>query len=202
MKKLYYVLFIINLVECGITLHGMDYELSTEQETHYTILGVSNSATSEEIKKAYKKKASQYHPDKNYGNEKDAEEMFKSIANAYDVLKDAQERIKYDNSLHDSGFADSSVNNHFTNYANCSNYNFKSMPEVLCGFCKGGTSWRWTSVGCCLFGRLCYACVGFMRENEESIECSHCFTLLSVVNAAYNNGLYYGNDTYYNVKKG
>lgn len=180
----------------------MDSTLRIEQKTHYEVLGVSTNATTEEIKKAYKKKASQYHPDKNYGNEKEVEEMFKSIANAYDVLKDPEERIQYDNSLHDSVFTHSSVNNSSANYSDCFNYNFESMPEVLCGFCKGGASWRWTSVGCCLFGKLCYACVGFMRENEESIECPHCFTLLSVVNAAYNNGLYYGDDTYYNIKKG
>src|SRR5205807_112044 len=105
-------------------------------------------------------------------------------------------------SLNDSVFTNSSVNNSSTNYSNYPNYNFRNVPEVPCGFCKGVASWWWTSVGCYPFGKLCYACVGFMRENEESIECPHCFTLLSVVNATYEAGLYYGSDTYYDIKKG
>jgi len=114
MKKLYYVLFITNLVLCGSILHGMDstslYELRrTGQETHYTILGVSSDSTTEEINKAYKRLATQYHPDKNYGNEKAVEPKFKLIVAAYDTLKDAEKKCEYDNSLN----FDSSVHKSF-----------------------------------------------------------------------------------------
>ena len=62
---------------------------------YYEILEVSKSATAEEIKKAYRKKAIQYHPDKNPGD-KASEENFKEAAEAYEVLSDPQKRQRYD----------------------------------------------------------------------------------------------------------
>lgn len=61
----------------------------------YTVLGVSKSATPDEVKKAYRKLAMQYHPDKNKGDKK-AEEKFKEVANAYEVLGDVKKRKEYD----------------------------------------------------------------------------------------------------------
>ncbi len=61
----------------------------------YEILGVSKSATAEEIKKAYRKVAIQFHPDKNQGD-KAAEEKFKEAAEAYEVLSDETKRSQYD----------------------------------------------------------------------------------------------------------
>jgi molecular chaperone DnaJ len=61
----------------------------------YSILGVPKNASQEEIKKAYKKLAIKYHPDKNPGN-KDAEEKFKEATAAYDILKDPNKRAEYD----------------------------------------------------------------------------------------------------------
>lgn len=74
---------------------------------YYEVLGVNKNASAEEIKKAYRKKAIQYHPDKNPGN-KEAEEKFKEAAEAYDVLSNPDKRARYDQFGHEgvngSGF--------------------------------------------------------------------------------------------------
>lgn len=62
---------------------------------YYEVLGVSKSASTDEIKKAYRKVAMQYHPDRNPGD-KSAEEKFKEAASAYEVLSDADKKAKYD----------------------------------------------------------------------------------------------------------
>jgi len=61
----------------------------------YSVLGVTRTASDDEIKKAYRKLAMQYHPDRNNGS-KDAEEQFKAISEAYDVLRDPEKRAAYD----------------------------------------------------------------------------------------------------------
>ena len=66
-----------------------------EERDYYEILGVDKKATPEEIKKAYRKKAIQYHPDRNQGD-KEAEEKFKEAAEAYGVLSDPEKRQRYD----------------------------------------------------------------------------------------------------------
>ena len=73
-----------------------------EKRDYYEVLGVSKTATADEIKKAYRKLAIKYHPDKNPGD-KAAEEKFKEAAEAYDVLGNEEKRQKYDRYGHSMG---------------------------------------------------------------------------------------------------
>lgn len=90
------------------------------QRDYYEILGVDRGADQDSIKKAYRKLAMQFHPDKNPGN-KEAEEKFKEAAGAYEVLGDPEKRAKYDRFGHRAfeggggqGFHD--VNDIFSNF--------------------------------------------------------------------------------------
>jgi molecular chaperone DnaJ len=65
------------------------------KKDYYEVLGVSKNATADELKKAYRKLAMKYHPDRNQSN-KEAEVKFKEVSEAYDVLRDDQKRAAYD----------------------------------------------------------------------------------------------------------
>jgi molecular chaperone DnaJ len=73
---------------------------------YYEILGISKTATEAELKKAYRQKAIQYHPDKNPGND-EAEKKFKEAAEAYEVLRNPEKRQRYDQYGH-AGLKDGS----------------------------------------------------------------------------------------------
>jgi molecular chaperone DnaJ len=69
--------------------------MAATKPDYYDVLGVSRSASGDEIKKAYRKLAVQFHPDKNPGNH-EAEEKFKEITEAYEILSDEEKRRRYD----------------------------------------------------------------------------------------------------------
>jgi molecular chaperone DnaJ len=90
---------------------------------YYSVLNVDRNASKEELKKAYRKLAMQYHPDRNPGN-KEAEEKFKEAAEAYEVLNNDDKRARYDRFGHDglrsggygtSGFSD--INDIFSHFS-------------------------------------------------------------------------------------
>ena len=66
-----------------------------EKRDYYEVLGLQKGASEDEIKKAFRKMAMKYHPDKNPGN-KEAEEKFKEVNEAYSVLSDPDKKSKYD----------------------------------------------------------------------------------------------------------
>ena len=74
--------------------------MSTKRD-YYEVLGVTKTASQEEIKKAYRKVAMQFHPDRNPGD-KASEEKFKEAAEAYEVLNDADKKAQYDRFGHNA----------------------------------------------------------------------------------------------------
>ncbi len=70
--------------------------MAETKRDYYEVLGVSKSATDDELKKAYRKLAKQYHPDANPDNKEEAEKKFKEVNEAYEVLSDPQKRKMYD----------------------------------------------------------------------------------------------------------
>lgn len=94
-----------------------------EKRDYYEVLGVNKNSTPEEIKKAYRKKAMEYHPDRNPGD-KAAEEKFKEAAEAYDVLSNPDKKARYDQFGHEGlrgaassgGFDASDLNSIFEHF--------------------------------------------------------------------------------------
>lgn len=96
---------------------------------YYEILGITENATDTEIKKAYRKEALQWHPDKNQDRLEEANERFKLISEAYEVLKDPQQRSIYDK-YGDQGFKNKGSNPDFGNSSGYQSFHF-SNPEDL-----------------------------------------------------------------------
>ncbi len=157
-----------------------------EKRDYYEVLGVSKTATADEIKKAYRKKAIQYHPDKNPGD-KEAEEKFKEAAEAYDVLSDPQKRQRYDqfghagvNGAAGGGFSGQgmSMEDIFSNFGDLFGGHFGSF---FGGFGGGsGTTYRQTRKGTDLRARLKLSLKEVASGVEKKIKvkryvaCSHC----------------------------
>ena len=96
------------------------------QKDYYKILGVSEKATPEEIKKAYRKLAVKYHPDKNPSNVKEAETKFKEISEAYYVLSDEKRRGQYDQMRRFGGGVG-------TNFAGAQGFDFEDLLRQFSG---------------------------------------------------------------------
>lgn len=92
---------------------------------YYHTLGVQRNASAEDIKKAYRKLALQWHPDKNPNNKVEAEKRFKDIAEAYEVLSDRSRRNEYDVGRHGMGGTGSSGRSYFWGTS------FRSPDEVF-----------------------------------------------------------------------
>ncbi|MCA9381932.1 molecular chaperone DnaJ [Candidatus Dojkabacteria bacterium] len=96
-----------------------------EKRDYYEVLGVSKDASKQEIKKAYRKLAAQYHPDRN--KEEGAEEKFKEVQDAYDVLSDEQKKKAYDQFGHagTAGFGSGGYSGFdYSDFQNSGGYNY------------------------------------------------------------------------------
>lgn len=119
-------------------------------KSYYEILGVSNSASQDEIKKAFRKLSKKYHPDI-AENKEEAEEKFKEISVAYDVLSDEQKRRMYDQLGHDAyvnggsqgfnsnGFNDFSGFGGFSGFSGFSSSGDFSFEDIFSSFFGGGS---------------------------------------------------------------
>src|SRR5690554_4779543 len=109
----------------------------------YEILGVSKSASADEIKKAYRKLALQFHPDRNPGD-KEAEEKFKEAAEAYEVLSNDEKRSRYDRFGHNGmrGGQDfhqyTDINDIFSNFSDIFGSAFGGGSSIFDDFFGGG----------------------------------------------------------------
>ncbi|MFW6414973.1 MAG: DnaJ C-terminal domain-containing protein [Thermodesulfobacteriota bacterium] len=119
--------------------------MSVEYKDYYQILGVSRNASQQEINKAYKKLARQYHPDFN-PDDKESEKKFKEINEAYNVLKDPEKRKKYDhlgaNWEHGQNFDPGSFQNMHFNFGNAQGGQgeFSDFFDLIFGNFFGGES--------------------------------------------------------------
>jgi curved DNA-binding protein len=103
--------------------------MKSQQKNYYDVLGVAENASAEDIKKAYRKLAVKYHPDKNPSNVKEAESRFKEISEAYFVLSDDKKRAQYDQMRRFGGGAGAG------NYAGTQGFDYE---ELLRQFNSGG----------------------------------------------------------------
>jgi len=114
-----------------------------QKRDYYEVLGVSKTATDEELKKAYRRLAKQHHPDANPDNKEEAEKKFKEINEAYENLSDPQKRRMYDQFGHDgpAGFGGGNAGGGYYSY-NGSGFDgfsdFGDLGDIFSSFFGGG----------------------------------------------------------------
>lgn len=119
--------------------------MAEQKRDYYEVLGVSKTATDEELKKAYRKLAKKYHPDANPDNKEEAEKNFKEVNEAYEVLSDKQKRNMYDQFGHSgangysSDFSGFSGFDGFSGGAGFSGVDF-DLNDIFSSFFGGGGS--------------------------------------------------------------
>ena len=113
---------------------------ASNSDNYYTILEVNKNANQEDIKKAYRKQAIKWHPDKNH--EPNADEMFKKIGKAYSILSDAEKRKIYDQ------YGEEGLNNNGVHFDSSNVFNvFNNMFRIpLCILCIEGKSFLYSQV--------------------------------------------------------
>jgi molecular chaperone DnaJ len=120
----------------------------SSKRDYYEVLGVEKSASHDEVKKAYRKLAKKFHPDMNKDNKKEAEEKFKEVSEAYEVLADPDKRSKYDRYGHaglEGAFGADGFNwNDFTHYTDISDIfgDFFGGGSIFDAFFGGGARGR------------------------------------------------------------
>lgn len=157
-----------------------------EKRDYYEVLGIGRDASQEEIKKAYRKKAIQYHPDKNPGD-KEAEEKFKEAAEAYDVLSNKEKKARYDQFGHagmggsasggfDGGFGGFSMDDIFSRFGDIFGGGFGGFG----GFGGASQGGRRTSRGSDIRIRVRVSLKDVMNGVDKTVKinkmvsCSHC----------------------------
>ena len=115
-----------------------------QKRDYYEVLGVSKTATDEELKKAYRKLAKHYHPDANPDNKEEAEKKFKEVNEAYEVLSDAQKRRMYDQFGHDgpAGFGGGNPGGGYYSYSGSGFSGFEDfdLGDIFSSIFGGGSS--------------------------------------------------------------
>ena len=120
-----------------------------EKKDYYAILGVSKTATDEELKKAYRKLAKKYHPDANPDNKAEAEKKFKEVNEAYEVLSDSQKRRMYDQfgTADPQGFGGGGPfgGGNYYSYTSSGFDDFGDLGDIFSSFFGGGFGGQRTS---------------------------------------------------------
>ena len=114
-----------------------------QKRDYYEVLGVSKSATDEELKKAYRRLAKKYHPDANLDNKEEAEKNFKEVNEAYEVLSDSQKRRMYDQFGHDgpAGFGGGNPGGGYYSYSSSGFSGFEDfdLGDIFSSIFGGGS---------------------------------------------------------------